>query len=199
MSETLFVGTRNPDKLRELHRLLGEDVILRHPNGEGEVEETGDTLWENALLKAREGHLRSGLPTIADDTGLEVDALGGAPGVRSSRYAGEDASYEDNVRKLLEDLRGVEPPRRIARFRTVIAYVDGRRTKRFDGVLEGSILEVRRGESGFGYDPVFLPEGETRTLAEMSADEKNAISHRGRALRAFLAWWREQHRGGDEG
>lgn len=193
MKHTLYVSTQNRDKLRELRQLLGEDVELRHPSPEDpEVEETGDTLWDNALLKARAGFERSGLPTIADDTGLEVDALDGRPGVYSSRYAGEEATYEDNVRKLLTELDGVPAEKRTARFRSTIAYIDGERTERFDGVLEGEILTERRGDNGFGYDPVFLPEDGDRTLAEMDAGAKNAISHRGRALRAFVDWWRKQ-------
>jgi len=193
MKTTLYVSTQNRDKLRELRQLLGEDVELRHPSPEDpEVEETGDTLYDNALLKARAGFERSGLPTIADDTGLEVDALDGRPGVYSSRYAGEEATYEDNVRKLLSELDGVPSVERTARFRSVIAYIDGERTERFDGILEGAILTERRGSNGFGYDPVFLPEKGGETLAELDAEAKNEISHRGRALRAFVDWWRKQ-------
>ena len=193
MKTTLYVSTQNRDKLRELRQLLGEDVELRHPSPDDpEVEETGDTLFDNALLKAKAGFERSGLPTIADDTGLEVDGLDGRPGVYSSRYAGEEATYEDNVRKLLSELDGVPAQKRTARFRSVIAYMDGDRVERFDGVLEGEILTERRGSNGFGYDPVFLPEKGELTLAELDADAKNAISHRGRALRAFVDWWRKQ-------
>ncbi len=190
MSRHLFVATKNRDKLRELAALLDEDVELHHPEPEDEeVEETGETLWENALLKARSGFERSGMASIADDTGLGVDTLGGGPGVYSSRYAGDQASYEDNVRKLLSELGGTVREKRIARFRTVIAYVDGEVELRFDGVLEGVIINERRGENGFGYDPVFLPEGGSLTLAELSSEEKNRISHRGRALRSFIDWW----------
>jgi XTP/dITP diphosphohydrolase len=191
MNMKLFVSTQNPDKLRELAELIGPDVELHHPApGDPPVVENGDTLWENALLKARAGYERTGLPAIGDDTGLEVDGLGGEPGVYSSRYAGEDATYEDNLRKLLEELQGATGSARKARFRTALAYVDGERAERFDGVLEGHILAERRGGGGFGYDPVFLPEGAERTLAEMDPEEKNRISHRGRALRAFVQWWK---------
>ncbi len=190
MSRHLFVATKNRDKLRELAAMLDEDVELHHPEPEDEeVEETGETLWENALLKARSGFESSGMASIADDTGLEVDTLDGGPGVYSSRYAGDQASYEDNVRKLLSELGGTVREKRIARFRTVIAYVDGEVELRFDGVLEGVIINERRGENGFGYDPVFLPEGGSHTLAELSSEEKNRISHRGRALRSFIDWW----------
>ena len=190
MPATLLISTRNRDKYRELSLMLGDKVILRQPDADDpDVEETGDTLWENALLKARDGFERHGIPTIADDTGLEVDALDGRPGVYSSRYAGEDASYEDNVTLLLQELDSVPLEKRTARFRSVIAYIDGDRIERFDGVLEGTILEVRRGKNGFGYDPVFLPEEGDLTLAEMGAEAKNEISHRGRALRSFVEWW----------
>lgn len=190
MSATLLISTRNRDKYRELSLMLGDKVDLRQPDvDDPDVEETGDTLWENALLKARDGFERHGIPTIADDTGLEVDALDGRPGVYSARYAGEDASYEDNVNLLLKELDGVPLEKRTARFRSVIAYVDGKRTERFDGVLEGVIIEEKRGSNGFGYDPVFLAEDGPLTLAEMGAEAKNEISHRGRALRSFVEWW----------
>lgn len=190
----LYVSTKNPDKLRELGELLGADVELLHPDpGDPEIEETGATLSENARLKAEAGHRRSGLISLADDTGLEVDALSGAPGVYSARYAGPGASYRDNLQRLLRELHGTDPAHRTARFRCVIccAGVDNE-PRRFDGVLAGRIIDTPRGDRGFGYDPVFVPDGEERTLAELSADEKNRISHRGRALRAFLAWWRER-------
>ncbi|MBD3166182.1 RdgB/HAM1 family non-canonical purine NTP pyrophosphatase [bacterium] len=190
----LLLSTRNLDKRREIAELLGGETELHHPDEffDHDIEETGETLWENALLKAREGFAQSGLPTVADDTGLEVDALDGRPGVYSSRYAGSEATYADNVRKLLQETAGVPEDGRGARFRTVAAYVDGERELRFDGVLEGTILTEARGEDGFGYDPVFLPEGESRTLAEMGLEEKNRISHRARAFQAFSGWWLEQ-------
>jgi len=173
--------------------MLGDDIELLHPGEDDEdVEETGVTLWENALLKANVGFERSGVPTIADDTGIEVDALNGGPGVYSARYAGEDATYEDNCRKLLQEMKGVAEEQRGARFRTVIAYVDGQsEPRRFDGIVEGRIITSNRGEGGFGYDPVFEVEGTEKTMAEMGSDEKNAISHRGNALRAFVKWWEE--------
>jgi XTP/dITP diphosphohydrolase len=192
--DKLYVSTKNKDKLRELKELLGNDVEVSHPaDADDDIEETGDTLWKNALLKAEEGFRRTGILSIADDTGLEVDALDGAPGVYSARYAGEDATYQDNVEKMLRELTGVQVIDRNARFRSVICCVsDEREPLRFDGVLNGAIIQDPRGHNGFGYDPIFLPDGETRTLAEMPADEKNLISHRGRALRAFAEWWNQQ-------
>jgi len=188
--ERLYVSTHNRDKLSELRQLLGENVEILHPGDDDpDVEETGTTLWENALLKARAGFERTGIPTIADDTGLEVDVLDGAPGVYAARFAGPDATYADNRNKLVKSVEAFPEEERTARFRIVIAYVDSEQELRFDGVLEGHILATPRGENGFGYDPVFQPEGDSRTLAELNADEKNKISHRGRALRAFLTWW----------
>lgn len=190
----LLLGTRNEDKRHELSQFLGSDTQLHHPAefSEDDVEETGKTLWENALLKARAGFDSSGLPTLADDTGLEVDALDGRPGVYSSRYAGENVTYEQNVTKLLDELHGVPDKNRTARFKTVMAYVDADRIERFEGILEGIILESRRGDNGFGYDPVFLPINHDQTLAEMDTAAKNEISHRGLAVKAFAKWWNEQ-------
>jgi XTP/dITP diphosphohydrolase len=169
---------------------------LHHPGPDDpDVEESGSTLLENALLKARAGFTRSGIPTLADDTGLEVDALDGAPGIYSSRYAGEHATYEENRRKLIDVIRQFPEVARAARFRSTIVYVDGVRELHFEGEVEGLILTEERGTNGFGYDPIFLPKGETRTMAEMTNREKNAISHRGRALRAFLQWWTSEDTG----
>lgn len=153
-----------------------------------EVEETGATLEENAELKAAAAVRAAGIAAIADDTGLFVDALGGAPGVRSSRYAGPGCSYADNVRKLLAALAGVEPPARTARFRSAVVLACPGGTRRsFQGSLDGSITGRPRGTGGFGYDPVFLlPDG--RTLAELGLEEKNRVSHRGAALTAFAKW-----------
>ncbi len=185
---TFVLATANAQKTEEMRAALaGSDVDLRErPRDIPDVEETGDTLEDNAVLKARAISDATGLAAIADDTGLFVDALDGRPGVRSSRYAGEDASYEDNVRMLLEELRNVAKGERSAHFRTVIAVAlpDGS-SWLVEGVLHGTILDGPRGHRGFGYDPVFAPRGERRSLAEMTTTEKNAISHRGRALRAF--------------
>ena len=148
----------------------------------GDIEETGTTLLENSLIKAQTVHQITGLPSLADDTGLEVDALDGAPGVYSARFAGENPTYEDNINKLLSKLEGVSAEKRTARFRTIIAFVDGRRELFAEGIIEGLITVEPRGYDGFGYDPIFLPETESKTFAEMSQERKNLISHRGRAL-----------------
>ena len=150
-----------------------------------EPAETEPTFEGNALLKAQAALKATGLPSIADDTGLFVDALGGEPGVRSARYAGEGARYEDDVVKLLDALSAVRSPARSARFRTVIAVVDPEESFCVEGELEGEIIEEPRGTGGFGYDPVFVPHGSERTLAEMSEGEKNRLSHRARALAAL--------------
>ena len=185
---TVFVlATFNRDKARELEALLaGAGITLRtlaeFPDARSPVED-GATLLENAMIKARAALAATGLPAIADDTGLEVEALGGAPGIHAARFAGPRATYDDNVRLLLDRLDGVPSERRGARFRTVCVglFPDGREVIG-EGVLEGRILEQARGTGGYGYDPVFgLPDG--RTLAELTAAEKNAISHRARAVR----------------
>ncbi len=183
----IVLATRNRDKVGEIRRLLDPsrfEVIPVHEVADvPEVEEDGRTLAENALKKARTAARVTGLPAMADDTGLEVDALGGRPGVFSSRFAGEGASYEDNVRKLLAELKGVPQERRTARFRCVVAIVDNSTEVTVEGVCEGLITEKPRGSGGFGYDPVFLVPEKGRTFAEMTTEEKNRISHRGQAFR----------------
>lgn len=183
---TEFVlATANPDKAAEIQAILGPDVRLRpRPESVAEVDETGATLEENARIKATALAAATGLPAIADDTGLEVDALDGRPGVYSARFAGEGATYADNVAKLLSELGRAEV--RTARFRTVALarWPDGREVVA-EGSVAGSIAESARGKGGFGYDPVFVPAGGTRTFAEMTLEEKNAQSHRGRAFRAL--------------
>jgi XTP/dITP diphosphohydrolase len=187
---TKFVlATANPHKTEEMRAVLGAlDIeLLPRPSDVPDVDETGETLEENALLKARALVDATGEAAVADDTGLFVDALDGRPGVRSARYAGEDASYDDNVTKLLEELVNVGPGQRTARFRSVVcvAYPDGT-SFCVEGVLHGVITDVRAGDQGFGYDPVFAPrELDGRTLAELTSEEKNAMSHRARALRAL--------------
>ena len=192
--EEILLATRNPDKVRELAALLGDLGIRIRTLADfptvPEVEEDGTTCEANALKKAREIALATGLPSVADDTGLEVDALGGRPGVFAARYAGEDASYEDNCRKLLKELAGVPPARRTARFLTVAALaMPGGHARVATGTLVGVIAERCVGSQGFGYDPVFLLPELGRTLAELTAEEKNRISHRAKAfagLRAIL-------------
>lgn len=180
------LATANPDKAAEIAEILGDSVdLLPRPGDVPEVDETGETLEENARLKARALVQATGEAAVADDTGLEVDALGGAPGVFSARYAGEDATYLDNVNKLVEALEGALDRR--ARFRTVAmaCFPDGTEVVA-SGTVEGSITLGPRGDAGFGYDPVFAPgEGDGRTFAEMSPPEKHAVSHRGRAFRAL--------------
>ena len=187
----LVLASANPHKAAEITEILlaaGLDVeILPRPDDVPEVVEDGLTLEDNARLKAVALCEATGLPAVADDTGLEVDALGGAPGVWSARYAGEDATYGDNVQKLLRELQGVPAERRGARFATValVRWPDGREVAAF-GDVEGDIVEAPRGGDGFGYDPVFRPvEGDGRTFAEMTAAEKHAVSHRGRAFRTL--------------
>ncbi len=189
----LVLATANPDKAVEIAAILEGAVVdldLRpRPDHVPDVDETGDTLEENARLKARALAEATGLAAVADDTGLEVDVLGGAPGVRSARFAGPDASYADNVDKLLAEMRGVASAERTARFATValVRWPDGREVVA-RGAVEGRIAEEPVGGSGFGYDPVFVAaEGDGRTFAEMSAAEKHALSHRGRAFRALAA------------
>jgi XTP/dITP diphosphohydrolase len=189
---TAFVlATANPDKAREIREILGPDVdLLDRPPEVADVDETGATLAENALLKAVALVRATGGPAIAEDTGLEVDALGGAPGVRSARYAGDHATSAQNVAKLLAALGAVEgPERRRARFRTVaVAYWPDGTEIACEGTVEGWIAGSPRGRAGFGYDPVFIPEeGDGRSFAEMGADEKHRLSHRGRAFRALRA------------
>ena len=185
---TCVLATANPDKAIEITAILearGQVALLPRPQEIGEVDETGDTLLENARLKALALCEATGLPALADDTGLEVDALVGAPGVYSARYAGDDVTYEDNWRKLLVEL-GTAADRR-ARFTTVayFAFPDGTEVHATGEVL-GVITHQPAGDGGVGYDPVFAPlEGDGRTFSEMEAAEKHAISHRGRAFRAL--------------
>ena len=182
----IVLATHNHDKEIELqHSLRGLGVeicsLSEYPDI-GEIEETGTTLLENSLLKAHTVHDRTGLPAIADDTGLEVDALDGAPGVYSARFAGADATYEDNLNKLLFSMEEVSEERRSARFRTVISFVDGNQELWTEGHIDGKIIDFPRGNSGFGYDPVFYIPQLEKTFAELSTEEKNKISHRGLAL-----------------
>jgi XTP/dITP diphosphohydrolase len=187
-----LLATRNAHKTREFAEILGRDFIVRDLSGESEaplVEETGSTFAENAILKAVAISNRFSTLVVADDSGLEVDALDGAPGVYSARYAGPGPADRDNVARLLAELRQRQAmPPITARFRCVLALArSGRLLATFDGVVEGTIVESPRGESGFGYDPVFQPIGFTRTFAELAAGEKNRISHRARAIQLLRA------------
>ena len=192
--KTLVLATGNPDKVAEFDALLKDKGWIVRPlkdlAGDADIDESGMTLKENAAIKARFVHKLTGQPALADDTGLEVDALDGRPGVYSARYAGPGCSASDNRKKLLDELAGVtDPDTRSARFRTVIAFVDDSGEEFFEGVCEGRIVTEERGEGGFGYDPVFRPDhpdGKKMTFSEMDSDTKNRISHRGRALQSFL-------------
>ena len=178
MKKIVF-ATNNKHKLDEIRKITDgslQILSLADIHCEDEIEETGTTLEENALLKARHVKEKYGYDCFADDTGLEVEALGGAPGVYSSRYAGEACNPVDNMIKLLQELAGVK--NRNARFRTVIALLIGNERHFFEGVINGKIIEERRGEAGFGYDPIFIPDGHEQTFAELGNDVKNQISHR---------------------
>ncbi len=182
----LLIATNNKHKLEEINRYIASlSVTLRSlsdvPEMPATVEDAPD-LRGNALKKAREAYAASGMLSLADDTGLEVYYLALKPGVRSARYAGENATYEDNCKKLLMTMRGVPPRRRKAQFRTVVAIVGKGIEHTVEGSVQGTILEEPRGTMGFGYDPLFVPDGFTTTYAEMTVEEKNQISHRARAL-----------------
>ena len=184
--QTLVLATHNPDKQTEMNAVLsdlGLDVIGLDQYPEiDDIPENGTTLLENALIKARAVHLKTGFPALADDTGLEVDALHGEPGVYSARFAGEDATYQDNVKKLLSVMAGVSRQNRTARFRTVVALIDSDTELWTEGIIEGLITREQRGAGGFGYDPIFEAADTGKTFSEMSAAQKNEISHRARAL-----------------
>ncbi len=185
--ERLVVASKNPDKIAEITKVLGEsglNIVLVDDLDWPDVEESGATLEENALKKAREVFEATGMPSLADDTGLFVDALGGLPGVNTARFAGPNATYDENVVRLLEQLQGIQD--RSASFRTVIALVADGYELVAEGVLKGQIADAPRGNGGFGYDPVFeLVNG--RTLAELDLGEKNDVSHRAMALRRLFA------------
>ncbi len=187
------LASANPGKLRELSALLapaGFELVSQAALGIEPVPETGATFLENALLKARHAAAAARLPALADDSGIEVDALGGRPGVRSARFAGEGASDAANLARLLEELEGVPAARRTARYRCVVAWVrtaEDPAPLTAEGTWEGRIALTPRGSGGFGYDPAFVPAGEQRTAAELSAAEKNQVSHRAQALARLVA------------
>lgn len=191
----LLFATNNKHKINEIRDLLDNNfkiLGLADVNITEDIPEDAETLAENALFKARFVHDRTGLNVFADDTGLEVEALGGAPGVYSARYAGEGRSFDDNINKLLEQMADAEDRR--ARFRTVIALILEGNEYLFEGTVEGVITSERRGNGGFGYDPVFLPDGYDLTFAEIPLSEKNRISHRARAMRKLLNFLKERQR-----
>lgn len=184
----IVFATNNAHKLREVRQILGNRLEVRSLADIGcveEIPETADTIAGNAEMKARYVAERYGVDCFADDTGLEVDALGGAPGVYSARYAGVHGDSSANMARLLREMQGRSG--RTARFRTVIALMRGGRMQTVEGIVEGTIADAPQGTDGFGYDPVFIPaEAGGRTFAEMNSDEKNAISHRGRAMKKLL-------------
>jgi XTP/dITP diphosphohydrolase len=195
MKKIVF-ATGNNNKLEEVRKILGERfeiVSLKDMDVHEDIPETGVTLEENASLKSHYVFERFHIDCFADDTGLEVDALNGAPGVYSARYAGEHVTYDDNVNKLLSELNGVK--NRAARFRTVISLLLDGKEYFFDGTVEGHIIDHKRGLGGFGYDPVFVPDGFDKTFSEMAPETKNAISHRGRAIRKFAEFLRSNFPG----
>jgi XTP/dITP diphosphohydrolase len=179
----LVAATGNPGKIAEIARILAGHEIVPRPDGPEPVED-GATLLDNARIKARAVVDATGEAAVADDTGLFVDTLGGEPGVQTARYAGEGCTHEDNWRKLLRELDGRGDRRAVWRTIALVAFPDGSEAWA-EGTCDGTIATAARGEGGFGYDPVFVPDGDTRTFAELTTDEKNAISHRGRAFRAL--------------
>lgn len=183
---SIIFATNNAHKLEEVRQILSgrfRVISLSEAGIHSEIPEDFDTLEENALQKAEYIFDRTGIPTFADDTGLEVEALGGKPGVYSARYAGDDANPVNNVKKLLYELEN--KTNRRARFRCVIAWVSTEEKRCFEGIVNGAITPERSGDGGFGYDPVFIPEGYDKTFAELPAETKNNISHRGKAVRLF--------------
>ena len=190
---TLCFATNNRNKIREIAALVGDEFIIKTMKEAGikeDIEETGTSLEENSSLKARYVFDRTGLPVIADDSGLEVRALGGEPGVHSARYAGAQRSDRDNIGKLLVELEGEMD--RDARFRTVITFLDDMGESQFEGIVEGRIIEMERGSGGFGYDPVFIPAGYDRTFAEMPLNQKNQMSHRSRAFQKLVEFLKNE-------
>ena len=191
MKMDLIFATHNRHKVSEVQAMLPAGIHVRSLSDLGcdeDIPETADTLQGNALQKVQFVHERYNCNCFADDTGLELDALDGRPGVYSARYAGEGCSFDDNVRKVLAELENVPLEQRTARFRTVVALVLDGRTYFFEGKVEGLMTLERHGVEGFGYDPIFLPEGYGQTFAEMDASEKNRISHRGRAMAQMVGF-----------
>jgi len=199
MLPVLYLATQNKHKVEELTALLQDNFVVRDlsalPINE-EIPETGLTLAENSLQKARYVAEKFHVSCLADDSGLEVEALAGAPGVYSARYAGEPKNNQANLQLLLQNLSGRE--HRAARFVTVLTYFDGDAYYSFEGEVKGEIVDAPRGNQGFGYDPIFKPENESRTFAEMSMAEKNKIAHRARALEKFKNFLDEKQKSVDE-
>lgn len=198
LPDKIVLATGNPGKVREIQRILGEfgvEIVPQTELGVGDADETGTSFLENALIKARHASLMTGLPAIADDSGLAVDALDGRPGVYSARYAGRGATDDSNIDKLLQELQGVPDEARGAAFHCCAVYVsaDDSTSLVAEGRWQGRILASRRGSGGFGYDPVFLDPEYGRTAAELGPDLKNARSHRGKALTALADMLRQHY------
>lgn len=192
MKKIIF-ATGNPHKLREVQQMIGDSYTLFTPADYDiteDIPETSPTIAGNALQKARYVYEKTGADCFADDTGLEIDILGGEPGVYSARYAGESKSAEENMSLVLKKMNGTTD--RDARFITVIALILDGKEHLFEGVVEGSMTTERRGTEGFGYDPIFQPKGYDRTFAEMTSAEKNPISHRGRAIAKLIAFLKDE-------
>lgn len=190
----LVFATNNKHKLEEISALAGEHFVIRGLEEIGiseEIPEEQDTLSGNASQKSWFIHDRTGVNCFADDTGLEIEALDSRPGVISARYAGSACSPQDNMDKVLAEMQGIT--NRAARFRTVISLIINGTEHQFEGIVEGKILTERHGDEGFGYDPIFIPDGFTQSFAQMPLSEKNKISHRGRATQKLIAFLKEQH------
>ncbi len=190
----LVFATNNKHKLQEVRDIVGDRVevlSLSDINCTDDIPETADTLQGNALIKARHIYAKYGFDCFADDTGLEVEALDGAPGVYSARYAGEECDSEANMQKLLQNLTG--ETNRNAQFRTVIALIIRGEEKLFNGIVKGTIATEKKGDSGFGYDPIFIPEGHSESFAQMSSEMKNSMSHRFRATQQLGDYLKENY------
>ena len=189
----LVFATNNSHKLKEIRSILTDKIeilSLADIGCQADIPEEGSTLEDNAWIKARYVYCEYGLDCFADDTGLEIEALDGRPGIRSARYAGEDCIADNNVRKVLEEMKGND--NRSARFRTVICLIENGLENYFEGIVNGQIILEKKGLNGFGYDPIFIPEGYTTTFAEMPISEKNKISHRGIATEKLISWLMNQ-------
>ena len=191
--ETIVLASYNPNKVKEIQMLLGDQfhVVPQQKFDIPPIEETGTTFHENALLKAKTVFDITGLPVIGDDSGLEVAALDNQPGVYSSRYAGDNASDDDNIDKLLREMQNIPRKKRTARFRCVVAFLGGDNLDQpifFVGEWEGYIAKKRAGKNGFGYDPIFVDFQSNLTVADLNSDQKNTISHRGKAIRSLKSY-----------
>lgn len=195
----MIIATKNEGKAEEFNQMLAPlgyqvKTLLDFTDTMPNIEETGTTFYKNAQLKAEQIAAQLGKPVIADDSGLEVDYLNGEPGVYSARYAGEHANDEANNNKLLKALKEIPIEGRTARFVCVLAFAQpNKKTIYKQGICEGKITTMPKGENGFGYDPIFIPKGYEQTMAQLEQAEKNQLSHRYHALKAFEAWLREQH------